>query len=235
MISIVNNQYASRLERLHVLDAHPSQLDDIFDKACRDLFSSRIADIPLARYCDLPRLWEGGQAETFCRSHGYEIGADAGVPRLLKDWPAYTIMVQAAAAGLLPTADETFEQRLQREAGCFRDAQDLCDRRGALKWFDEQKGYGFVTVENGPDAFLHKNVLRHAGIDEVSEGARFRLHIVSNQGKGRVDDVRLVSAAEEYLDYCEGSRRRALAREYADFKEDQEAAKWERLRREREY
>src|SRR3546814_6920998 len=48
------------------------------------------------------------------------------------------------------------------------------DRAGVIatvKWFNAQKGFGFVTLaEGGPDAFLHVSALQRAGLSEVPEG-----------------------------------------------------------------
>jgi CspA family cold shock protein len=44
--------------------------------------------------------------------------------------------------------------------------------RGAVKWFNVVKGYGFLTPEDGsPDVFLHLTVLRQAGHERVQPGA----------------------------------------------------------------
>src|SRR3546814_14163168 len=48
------------------------------------------------------------------------------------------------------------------------------DRAGVIatvKWFNAQKGFGFVTLaEGGPDAFLHVSALQRAGLSEVPAG-----------------------------------------------------------------
>ena len=44
--------------------------------------------------------------------------------------------------------------------------------RGAVKWFNVVKGYGFVTPDDGsPDVFLHLSVLRQSGFDRLLPGA----------------------------------------------------------------
>lgn len=34
---------------------------------------------------------------------------------------------------------------------------------GVVKWFSSQKGYGFVSQENGPDVFVHHSAIRPGG------------------------------------------------------------------------
>jgi CspA family cold shock protein len=55
---------------------------------------------------------------------------------------------------------------------------------GVVKWFNEQKGYGFVELADGHgDAFLHVNVLQSMGRDSVPPGAKLRV-IVAAGPKG---------------------------------------------------
>jgi cold shock protein len=47
-----------------------------------------------------------------------------------------------------------------------------------VKWFNPEKGFGFVTLSSGTgDAFLHISVLQAAGRDTVLPGAKLRLHV----------------------------------------------------------
>ena len=43
--------------------------------------------------------------------------------------------------------------------------------KGTVKWFNATKGYGFVTLENGGDAFCHASALQAAGHSELPQGA----------------------------------------------------------------
>ena len=47
---------------------------------------------------------------------------------------------------------------------------------GHVKWFDPEKGYGFVVSdEGGPDILLHVNVLRSFGQNSIAEGAAIEI------------------------------------------------------------
>ena len=53
-----------------------------------------------------------------------------------------------------------------------------------VKWFKDDKGFGFVELENGQgDAFLHATALRSAGLETVPPGAKMRV-IVATGAKG---------------------------------------------------
>src|ERR1700709_123318 len=43
--------------------------------------------------------------------------------------------------------------------------------KGSVKWFNGTKGYGFITLENGGDAFCHASALQAAGHAELPQGA----------------------------------------------------------------
>src|SRR6201996_8978103 len=43
--------------------------------------------------------------------------------------------------------------------------------KGTVKWFNGTKGYGFITLENGGDAFCHASALQAAGHAELPQGA----------------------------------------------------------------
>jgi len=57
-------------------------------------------------------------------------------------------------------------------------------KNGTVKWFNPDKGYGFIKPEDGgPDVFVHVTELRAAGIKSLSEGERVSFELESNKGK----------------------------------------------------
>jgi CspA family cold shock protein len=42
--------------------------------------------------------------------------------------------------------------------------------QGAVKWFSDQKGYGFIARENGPDVFVHHTAIQMKGFRTLKEG-----------------------------------------------------------------
>jgi CspA family cold shock protein len=49
--------------------------------------------------------------------------------------------------------------------------------KGTVKWFSAQKGYGFITMENGKDIFVHSNEIRNNGYRSLDEGASVQFEI----------------------------------------------------------
>jgi CspA family cold shock protein len=59
-----------------------------------------------------------------------------------------------------------------------------------VKWFNAEKGFGFVEVGNGSgDAFLHVSVLQRAGADSVNPGANLRVRVGPGQKGQQVTEV----------------------------------------------
>lgn len=45
-------------------------------------------------------------------------------------------------------------------------------QNGTVKWFNDQKGYGFITVEGGSDVFVHHSAIQMNGFRTLNEGDR---------------------------------------------------------------
>ena len=43
--------------------------------------------------------------------------------------------------------------------------------QGTVKWFNDQKGFGFIGQENGPDVFVHHSGIASDGFKSLNEGA----------------------------------------------------------------
>lgn len=55
--------------------------------------------------------------------------------------------------------------------------------QGVVKWFNDAKGYGFITRENGPDVFVHHASIIAEGFRTLAEGDRVSFD-VSDGPKG---------------------------------------------------
>ena len=65
------------------------------------------------------------------------------------------------------------------------DPATASEIQGTVKWFNGQKGFGFVAAEDGgKDVFLHISVFDRAGIQVLPEGQQVRVRVVKTQ-KGR--------------------------------------------------
>ena len=55
--------------------------------------------------------------------------------------------------------------------------------KGTVKWFNNQKGYGFISDEQGNDVFVHYSGLNMDGVKSLEEGAQVEFEVV-NGAKG---------------------------------------------------
>ncbi len=48
---------------------------------------------------------------------------------------------------------------------------------GTVKWFNAEKGYGFIARENGPDVFVHYSAIQSNGFRKLEEGQRVEFSV----------------------------------------------------------
>jgi CspA family cold shock protein len=49
--------------------------------------------------------------------------------------------------------------------------------RGTVKWFSNQKGYGFITPESGKDIFVHHSAIQGVGYKSLDEGQQVEFEV----------------------------------------------------------
>ncbi len=64
--------------------------------------------------------------------------------------------------------------------------------QGRVKWFNPQKGYGFIEVEDGKDVFVHYSEVKEEGFKTLEEGQEVEFEIVEgNRGPQAANVVKL--------------------------------------------
>jgi len=74
-----------------------------------------------------------------------------------------------------------------------RGSRPSSTMEGAVKWFEPDKGYGFVSPDGGgKDVFIHITALRRSGLDSLSPGQRVRVEVVDGRKGLEADHIALV-------------------------------------------
>lgn len=66
--------------------------------------------------------------------------------------------------------------------------------QGTVKWFNSEKGYGFIATDDGPDVFVHYSSIEQEGFRTLAEGERVEFEVKAGRdGRSQADGVRKVS------------------------------------------
>ncbi len=61
---------------------------------------------------------------------------------------------------------------------------------GKVKWFNSEKGYGFITTENGEDLFVHYSQIEKDGFKTLEEGEAVEFEVVDGQRGPQASNVK---------------------------------------------
>ena len=64
--------------------------------------------------------------------------------------------------------------------------------QGTVKWFNDEKGYGFLAVEGGPDVFVHYSAINGNGFRSLQENQRVEFEVVQGPKGPQAENVRAV-------------------------------------------
>jgi CspA family cold shock protein len=63
---------------------------------------------------------------------------------------------------------------------------------GTVKWFNAQKGFGFIQPDDGSkDVFVHISAVERAGLSSLNEGANVEYEVVANRGKESAENLKV--------------------------------------------
>src|SRR6266566_4102136 len=69
--------------------------------------------------------------------------------------------------------------------------QEVKMAQGTVKWFNGDKGYGFIAVEGGPDVFVHFSAITGGGHRSLDEGQKVEFDITQGQKGPQAENVRV--------------------------------------------
>ena len=66
--------------------------------------------------------------------------------------------------------------------------------RGVVKWFNGEKGYGFITPESGADLFVHYSEIQGSGFRTLNEGDKVEFNITEGKKGKQASAVTVVNS-----------------------------------------
>ena len=61
--------------------------------------------------------------------------------------------------------------------------------RGTVKWFNNEKGYGFISRETGDDVFVHFSAIEEDGFKSLEEGQEVEFEVVEGDRGPQAENV----------------------------------------------
>ena len=117
----------------------------------------------------------------------------------VREGASITCEISAGAKGPLVTTvlnvDNSTAVAPQGEAGRDRPPRAPVPHtmEGAVKWFEPEKGYGFISPDGGgKDVFIHITALRRSGVNALGPGQRVRVEVVDGKKGLEADRITLI-------------------------------------------
>jgi cold shock protein len=113
------------------------------------------------------------------------------------DWAASPAMMGVHVSD--PSPKSTNQGTGKRDFVCrpsrvHRQRKDILMSSGTVKWFNSQKGFGFIQPDDGgKDVFVHISAVERAGLSSLNEGQKLQYEIVADRrtGKSSADKLRV--------------------------------------------
>jgi CspA family cold shock protein len=67
--------------------------------------------------------------------------------------------------------------------------------QGTVKWFNAEKGFGFIAVDGGPDVFVHYSAIQMDGYKSLDQDQRVEFEVTQGQKGPQAEGVRPIATA----------------------------------------
>jgi len=79
------------------------------------------------------------------------------------------------------------------DAGLATERRVLLMAVGTVKWFNAEKGFGFITQESGPDVFVHFSAIEGGGYRSLDENDKVEFEVTAGPKGPNASNVRRIS------------------------------------------
>jgi cold shock protein len=96
------------------------------------------------------------------------------------------------ASPLNPACDLPAEDPKSFSATSTKKEQSTSMETGTVKWFNDAKGYGFISRQNGEDVFVHFSAIQASGFRSLQEGQQVQFDVVKGPKGWQAENVKSV-------------------------------------------
>ena len=68
----------------------------------------------------------------------------------------------------------------------------MSTQNGTVKWFNETKGFGFISQESGPDVFAHYSAIQSEGFKTLAEGQKVTFTLKDGPRGPQAENINVV-------------------------------------------
>jgi cold shock protein len=137
--------------------------------------------------------FNASNAVKFLRHARFAVALGRESPHLPAASFAFGALPSRLSGVFFKTMRPTTAGRHAKGVARFPDFMEAGMATGTIKWFNAQKGYGFIQPDaGGKDVFVHISAVERAGLPGLNEGQKIQYEIVRDRGKEAAGNLSLV-------------------------------------------
>jgi CspA family cold shock protein len=110
-------------------------------------------------------------------------------PFFEKQWyTALSVRVEPGVSSTRPTKQDSASGRSDSSSAIHSRKHDQMEQ-GTVKWFNDAKGFGFISRQNGEDVFVHYSAINSSGFKSLQEGQAVQFNVVKGPKGWQAADV----------------------------------------------